>query len=103
MRYVIITTATNDKEEATKIAHGLVQNKLAAAVHIGQVESFYTWQNKLENAQEYTISAKTKKANFSKVENYIKANHHYILPEIAMIPIKYGSKEFINWISNNVV
>jgi periplasmic divalent cation tolerance protein len=103
MKYIIITTATNSKEYARKIASGLVENKLAASVNISQIESFYTWQNKQENANEYLVSIKTKKKLYKKVAAYIKNNHSYELPETVVIPIKNGTKAFLNWINENTL
>lgn len=103
MKYIIITTATDDIEEARSISKSLVENKLAATVHISKIESFYTWKKKVENEEEYLLSIKTKKSLFKDIETYIKENHHYDLPEIVMIPINKTSKEFCNWINENTI
>ena len=41
---------------------------------------------------------KTKKSLFKEIEKRIKELHNYEVPEIAMIDIKDGSKEFLDWI-----
>ncbi|HEY4679205.1 MAG TPA: divalent-cation tolerance protein CutA, partial [Candidatus Angelobacter sp.] len=56
----IILTTAGSKEEAGKIAHALVERRLAACVNIvPQIESIYRWQGKIETAQEWLLLIKT--------------------------------------------
>ena len=55
-RIVLVTCST--LEEARKIARDVVEKRLAACVNIvtHAVESFYTWEGKLENGSEYLLT-----------------------------------------------
>ncbi|HEX4663273.1 MAG TPA: divalent-cation tolerance protein CutA, partial [Terriglobales bacterium] len=56
---LIISTA-GSKEEASRIAHTLVEQKLAACVNIvGPIESVYRWQEKVESAPEFLLLIKS--------------------------------------------
>lgn len=103
MKYIIVTTATDNAEEAIKLANGLIENKFAASVHINKVESFYTWKKITKNNTEYSLIIKSTKKNYKNIEDYIYKNHHYDLPEIISMPIKKGLKSFFGWIDENTL
>jgi periplasmic divalent cation tolerance protein len=99
---VILTTA-GSKEEAQKIAHALVQRRLAACVNItGAIESVYRWKGAVESAQECLLIIKTTAAAFEPVRDAIRELHSYELPECIMLPIEGGSEEYLGWIGENV-
>ena len=101
--YIQITTTTETKEQAEKIAQYLVETKLAACVQItGPITSIYRWKGKVENAQEWLCLIKTQDDLYNKVEAAIKNLHPYETPEIIAMPIVKGSKEYLNWIDENL-
>ena len=98
--YIQITTTTETKEQAENIAQHLVEAKLAACVQIvGPITSIYRWRGKVENAQEWLCLIKTQDDLYNKVEVAIKNQHPYETPEIIAVPIVKGSKEYLQWIS----
>jgi periplasmic divalent cation tolerance protein len=99
----IILTTTGSKEEARKIAHALVERRLAACVNVvGPIESVYRWQGAVENAQEWLLIIKTAAAQFENVCHAIRELHSYELPECIEIAVEDGSAEYLNWIGQNV-
>lgn len=97
--FLQVTTTTETKEQAEKIAKHLVETKLAACVQIvGPITSTYHWKGKVENAQEWLCLIKTREDLYNKVEAAIKRLHPYETPEIIAVPIVKGSKEYLNWI-----
>lgn len=99
--YIQISTTTETKEQAQKIAKYLVEQKLAACVQIsGPIESTYRWKGKVETAQEWLCQIKTRTSLFKKVEAAIKKLHPYETPEIIAVPIIKGSKEYLNWLDD---
>ncbi|HJX83037.1 MAG TPA: divalent-cation tolerance protein CutA [Candidatus Angelobacter sp.] len=99
----IILTTAGSQEEARKIAHALVERKLAACVNIvPQVESVYRWQGKVENAAEWLLIIKTSAAAFERVRDVVRELHSYELPECIMLEIAGGSPEYLAWIGENV-
>jgi periplasmic divalent cation tolerance protein len=102
--YVQITTTTETKEQAQKIAQYLVEMRLAACVQItGPITSVYRWKGKVENAQEWLCMIKTREELFDKVESAIKKLHSYETPEIVSAPIFKGSKEYLTWLDDELV
>jgi len=102
--YIQITTTTENKEQAEKIARHLVETKLAACVQItGPITSIYRWKDKVENAQEWLCMIKTREELFDKVESAIKKLHSYETPEIVATPIVKGSREYLTWLDDELV
>ncbi|KUG22095.1 periplasmic divalent cation tolerance protein cuta [hydrocarbon metagenome] len=101
--YIQISTTTETKEQAQKIAQYLVEQKLAACVQVtGPIESIYRWKGKIEKATEWLCLIKTREDLFDKVETAIKILHLYETPEIVAVPIINGSKEYLNWLDDEL-
>lgn len=103
MTYVIVQTTFAKKEVAEALARQLVEQKLSACVQIiGPITSVYSWQNKTETAREYMCLINAKSQLFKKVEELIKQNHPYQLPEIVALPISAASPEYLAWLDTNL-
>ncbi len=98
-----LTTTTGSREEAEKIAHALVERRLAACANIvGPIHSIYRWQGKVESADEHLLIIKTTAAMFDGVRKAIRELHSYELPECIQLPIEGGSAEYLRWIEESV-
>jgi len=98
---IVLTTAAS-QEEARKIAHELVERRLAACVNIvPQIESIYRWQQKIETATEWLLLIKTQAESFERIRAAIKELHSYELPECVMLDVAAGSQEYLAWIAEN--
>jgi len=99
-----VLTTVGSQEEARKIAHALVDQRLAACVNIvPHIESVYRWQGKVESASEWLLVIKTQSVSFDRLSAAIKKLHSYDLPECVMLEITVGSKEYLNWIAENTI
>jgi periplasmic divalent cation tolerance protein len=98
----IVLTTTGSKQEAQKIARGLVERKLASCVNVaGPIESVYRWKGAVETAEEFLCIVKTTAAAVEAVQAAIRELHSYELPECVVVEIG-GSKEYLAWIGENV-
>ena len=79
---IIVLTTTSTEENAKLIAKTLVEEKLAACVNITTIKSYYIWDNKLNEDNEFLLIIKTAKEKYESVEKRIKELHIYQLPEI---------------------
>ena len=103
MAATIITTTVSNLQEAKKIAHLLVEKKLAACINIiGPVLSIYKWENKIQQDQEYKLFIKTNKSHWNLVERLIIENHSYSVPEITQMNIKNIHLPYKKWIDKIV-
>ncbi|SRR5690348_9905869 len=99
----IVLTTAGSQEEARKIAHALVERKLAACVNIvPAIESVYRWQGKVESATEWLLLIKTEAAAFERLRDAIQELHSYDLPECIMLEIRDGSTKYLEWIKASV-
>ncbi len=100
-KYIIIRTLCNDKENANKIIDLLLEKRLIVGSQITEVYSKYWWNNYLEESKEYKLEFRTKASRYKEIEELIKENHTYKLPEISYCELQ-GSKEFEDWIDKFV-
>ncbi|MEN6488767.1 MAG: divalent-cation tolerance protein CutA [Smithella sp.] len=99
--YIQVTTTTETREEAQKIARCLVEQKLAACAQIaGPITSTYRWKGKVETAEEWLCLIKTQESLYSELEKTIIGLHSYETPEIIAVPIIKGSREYLSWLKN---
>jgi periplasmic divalent cation tolerance protein len=101
-KLLVLSTAPSEAE-AKKIAHALVEERLAACVNIvPKVHSVYRWQGKVEGADEFLLIIKTTRDREEQVQSTIKELHTYELPECIVIAIDGGSEEYLQWLSESV-
>jgi periplasmic divalent cation tolerance protein len=99
---VAVVYSTIDKiQDARRIASTLVDEQLVACVNIiPKIESIYRWKGKVENEEEVVLIAKTVDANVKKTIQRIKQLHNYELPDIIVLPIVGGLKDYLDYIAN---
>jgi len=99
--FITVQTTIDSKEGAQKIAEAIVHKRLAACAQVaGPITSTYWWEGKLEQAEEWICTAKTRKELYSELEQAIRENHTYDTPEILAIPVVAGIKSYLDWIVN---
>jgi len=98
---VVLTTA-GSSEEGKKIAHALVERRLASCVNIvPRIESVYRWKDQVETAEEWLLLIKTRSDAFERVCAAIEELHSYELPECIMLEIAEGDKAYLDWLAKN--
>ncbi len=87
-------------EEARRIGKTLVEERLAACVNIlPQMESWYRWQGKLENAHEAVLIAKTKSGLREALQRRVLELHPYDCPCVVFLPVSGGNRDYLEWIT----
>ncbi len=98
-RYLSLTTTTDSRDAAERVALAVLQPRYAACVQIeGPLESRYWWQGRLESAQEWRCTIKLRAARFGAAEAAIRAVHPYATPQIVAVPIVAGGADYLTWI-----
>ncbi|MFY9673671.1 MAG: divalent-cation tolerance protein CutA [Terriglobales bacterium] len=101
-RVVLITCGS--LEEARKIAHALVERKLAACVNIiPGIESIYRWKAAVETASEYLLIVKTTADAFASLRGALAELHSYEVPECIEIAITNGSADYLKWFEESMI
>lgn len=97
---VIVMTNLPDRASASRLAALLVEQQYAACVNIlAECTSVYRWQGKVETTTEVPLLVKTSAVAYSRVEDIIRANHPYELPEIVGIPVGHALPAYLEWVS----
>ncbi len=100
---LLVLTNLPDQEAATRLAHALIDEQVAACVNIlGACQSVYRWQGKIENAEEIPLLIKTTAARYAALEAVIRRLHPYELPEIIAVPVAQGLPGYLQWVAGEV-
>jgi periplasmic divalent cation tolerance protein len=98
--YCLIKTTCATKSEAKKIAQLLLEAKLAACIDISAITSLYSWENKIQEEQKFTLGIKTYSDYYFKIEQLILENHSYQIPQILQLPIIQGYEAYLKWVDD---
>lgn len=97
---VLIYSTVPDLLLAKRIAHVLVEDRLAACVNLSaQGLSIYMWQDTLEGSEEITLTIKTSSQAQQACMDKLLSLHPYDVPEIIVLPIIGGHPDYIQWIA----
>ena len=97
--FTVVLVTCGSEEEAIKIAHSLVEERLAACVSlVSPVRSIYRWEGKICDEKEWILIIKTQKQRFEELEKKVKSLHSYSVPEIIGLPIIEGSSSYLDWL-----
>jgi periplasmic divalent cation tolerance protein len=96
---IVLSTASS-REEAERIAHALVGERLAACVNlVPQLTSIYRWQEKVESAEEVLLIIKTSAPCLPGLETALHRLHSYDVPEFLVLTIEAGSAAYLSWLT----
>jgi len=99
MQPLVVLSTAGSQEEAGKIAHALVEQRVAACVNVlPEIRSIYRWQGKVESATEWLLIIKTNSEQLAAIRDLIQKLHSYELPECIAIPITGGSGAYLDWL-----
>lgn len=101
---IIVMVTCGTPKEAKRIAHALVEKRLAACVNVATapVESVYRWKEKVETAKEYLLIIKTTQRKFAPLQREIQRLHSYEVPEIIALPVRAGAPAYLRWLAESV-
>ena len=101
--YFLVQTTTDSKEAAEALASFLIEKKLAACVQVSSpITSVFTWKGSVTKAEEWLVSAKTRSDLYETLQQTIKENHSYELPEIIATKLERVSAEYATWMEEQL-
>ena len=96
---LIYITAPN-QDEALKLAHSLVGERLAACANLlGPITSIYWWDDKLNQDAEVALVLKTRAELVEALTARVRELHAYDCPCVVALPIDGGNPAFLSWIT----
>ena len=97
---MLVLTNLPDVASAEKLAHALIESRAAACVNVlAACRSIYRWQGGVETATEIPLLIKTTAANYPRVEEIVRAQHPYDVPELIATPITHGLPAYLDWVA----
>ncbi len=101
-KYILAMTALPESK-GQEMARILVEKKVCACVNIiPSVRSVYVWEGKTTTDSEVILLIKTEERLEEVLKDTIIENHPYELPEFIVVDIKSGSKDYLDWITDNL-
>ena len=88
-----------DTATAERIAHALVEERLAACVNlVPGLRSIYRWQGGVEDDTEVLLVVKTCSDRARALQERVLALHPYDVPEVLRVPVRGGSEAYLDWV-----
>jgi periplasmic divalent cation tolerance protein len=100
MEPLLVLTNLPDLASAEKLARALIEARAAACVNVlTACRSIYRWQGAVETADEIPLLIKTTRAAYPRIEETVRAQHPYDVPELIAIPITQGLPGYLDWLA----
>ena len=101
VRALIVLTTCPSVDVANHLATELVKRQLAGCVNIiPDMVSVYQWKNEIKHDKEALLLIKSTASQYPQLEQMIKAQHPYELPEIIAVSIEDGLPAYLQWLNN---
>jgi periplasmic divalent cation tolerance protein len=101
MKPIAVVTTVASREDARRLAHTLVERKLAACAQISEIESVYRWKGAVQQEPELRILFKTTDERYALVESTIRELHPYELPAIHAFAFEHVYAAYAAWVAEN--
>ncbi|MGE3164834.1 MAG: divalent-cation tolerance protein CutA [Planctomycetota bacterium] len=97
---IYLCVSTVDAASAPGLARQLVEEQLAACVNIlPSCRSIYRWDHEIHDESECVLLIKAAPRTLGGFEERFRQLHPYDCPELLMIPIEDGLKEYMTWVT----
>jgi periplasmic divalent cation tolerance protein len=106
-KIVVLSTCASE-EEARRLAHHLVEKRVAACVNIlSGARSVYRWKDadgkdKIEDTAEFVLVIKSRRDLFDALRSEIEGMHSYEVPEVIALAVVDGSERYLEWIDGSL-
>jgi|SRR5579862_839906 len=100
---IVVLSACDSEEQATRIARDLVEQRLAACVNIiPGARSIYRWKDQIEDASEWLLVIKSRRDKFDALRHAIGKIHSYEVPEMLALPVVDGLESYLGWLDREL-
>ena len=98
MKCIAVMTTVRSRDEAMRVAHVLVERRLAACAHISKIDSVYRWKGVVRAEKEFRLLFKTTSDRYDAVAAAIQELHSYELPAIYAVAFERVEATYGAWI-----
>lgn len=97
---IVILCTAPDEATAQELAARVLGEKLAAcATLLPEATSLYYWEGKLQQEYEVQMLFKSDRQHQQALLTYLKQHHPYQTPELLVLPVMAGDKDYLSWIN----
>ncbi|MDJ0465118.1 divalent-cation tolerance protein CutA [Streptomyces sp. H27-C3] len=97
--FLQVSTATEKREAAVKLAQLVVSARLAAGAQIvGPVVSVFWHQGEFGTGEEWQLLFKARADRYPEIEALLLRHHPWKNPEVSAVPIVAGSDAYLDWV-----
>jgi periplasmic divalent cation tolerance protein len=102
-RPVLVMVTTGGRDDAERLAEGLVSSHLAASCSVvPMVHSVFYSEGRLQREHESLLLVKTVESRAEAAQEFIRGHHSYDVPEILKLGVDGGSPKYLQWLSDQV-
>ena len=100
--FALVFVTAPDLKMARTLTKAALRAKLIACANLfPKIESHYRWQGKIESGAEVLLVLKTQKSKLAALEKLILAKHPYDTPEFLVLPLRAGSRKYLDWLADS--
>ncbi|OCJ39805.1 divalent cation tolerance protein CutA [Serratia sp. 14-2641] len=97
---IVILCTAPDEATAQELAARVLGEKLAACTTLlPGATSLYYWEGKLQQEYEVQMLFKSDRQHQQALLTYLKQHHPYQTPELLVLPVMAGDKDYLSWIN----
>ena len=98
----IAWTTVAHREDADRLAVGVISRNLAACVQIeGPVVSHFRWQGQDQRAEEFRLTFKFLPSQREALERHVLQAHPYDTPEWLVVRADHVGEKYLSWAEAN--
>ncbi len=99
---VVLVTAP-DRDTAAGLARVLVEERLAACGNVVPgITSVFRWDGEIQEESEALLILKTEEGQLDRLVSRTVELHPYDVPEVIAIPVDFGHRPYLSWVSESV-
>lgn len=99
---IALVTTLHKKEDAVRIGRGLLEKRLIACYNLWPIESAYWWKGKIIEENEVMMIMKSTVRWFDDIEDYVKSESGYEVPELFALDTEKIDPSYQKWINDTV-
>lgn len=97
---IVVLCTAPDEACAQQLASLALSEKLAACVTLlPGASSMYYWEGKLEQEYEVQMILKSERSHQEALLHFLKQHHPYQTPELLVLPVHAGDKDYLSWLN----
>ena len=98
MKAMILLSTFSSVDEANRLSQLAIESKFAACANIFPINSIYSWNEKIENTNEYFVIYKTTDKKIKQLRKFLEENHSYDIPEIIDFELTHTNSKYLDWL-----